>query len=196
MADDAFAGRGTGLAGAAGPSEAGAWPAGDASPHVIRLDRHRPRLPAEGTGGAALAGCDADRAIRVLVVSADAEDHPIVQELLARAEHRRFEVERAGDAATGLERLAAGRHDIALVECRSSDDDGLGLIQEAARRGLELPMIALCGLATPELDLAAIAAGAADVLEKEELEIGRLERAIRLALARSSRREPPLPCPA
>ena len=50
------------------------------------------------------------------------------------------------------------------------------------------PLILLSGeRASPGLDLAAIDAGAADFLDKEELAVERLERAIRMALARQRR---------
>ncbi len=56
------------------------------------------------------------------------------------------------------------------------------------------PLILLSDSGVPGLDLAAIDAGAADFLDKEELAVERLERAIRMALARqrrSARLDPP-----
>ncbi|MEK0082175.1 EAL domain-containing protein [Benzoatithermus flavus] len=166
---------------AASPAGVGARSQDDVAPHVVRLDGRR-RSSAVEDGR--IRGGREESAIRVLLVTADEEDQRIVQELLARAEHDRFRLEWVVDAEVGLERLAAGRYDVALVDGRLPGCHGLSLLRRAIRLGVETPMIVLCELGIPDLELEAIEAGAADLLDKEELDVGRLERAIRIALAR------------
>ena len=133
-------------------------------------------------------------ATRVLLVDDLEDDVLLVRELLARAEHGSFLVERAADPQDGLARLLRGGHDIALVEHRLGGEDGLSFTRAAGRHGVATPLILLSDSGVPGLDLAAIDAGAADFLDKEELAVERLERAIRMALARqrrSARLDPP-----
>jgi PleD family two-component response regulator len=76
---------------------------------------------------------------------------------------------------------------VVLIEHQLSGEDGLAFTRAAARRGLTTPLILLSAAGPAGLDIAAIEAGAADFLDKEELDVERLERAIRLALARQRR---------
>ena len=133
---------------------------------------------------------------RVLLVDGCDDDALLVQDLLARAEPSGFVVDRAADAERGFARLLRGEHDVALVELQLDAGDGLDFVRAALRRGVAIPLIVLSGSGEAGVDLAAIDAGAADFLDKEELAVERLERAIRMALARQRRRErqdgPPL----
>lgn len=172
MGSDDSVTRDDGLAEAAPPTSF------DAGPSVLRL---APRAP----------NPDLSRAfpgtIRVLVVDGCDEDATLVAELLARSEVDRFRVERALDGAGGLARLLQGRHDVGLVDQQIGGGNGLALIRSVRQRGGTTPLILLSAGAEPGLDLAALEAGAADFLDKEELAVERLERAIRLALARQRR---------
>lgn len=183
MTGDAFLGRRSGSAMAAGPAGVGSRPQDDVAPHVIHLHRHH-RPPAVEVEDGRIGNGREEPAVHVLLVTADEEDQRIIEELLARAEHDRFRLEWAANAEVGLERLAAGRYDVALVDGRLPGCHGLSLVRRAIRLGVGTPMIAICELGIPDLELEAIEAGAADLLDKEELDVGRLERAIRIALAR------------
>ena len=96
-------------------------------------------------------------------------------------------VEHAENAPRGLACLMGGGCDVALVAHELHDTDGLSLIRDLGRRGVETPTILMAAAAVPGLEIAAIDAGAADFLDKEELDVGRLERAISLALTRQRR---------
>ena len=124
---------------------------------------------------------------RILLVDAIEEDVVLVRDLLARAEHGTYLLEHATDAQDALAKLLSGGHDVALIEQGLKGDDCLSFARAVGRRGLATPLIVLSEGAAPGLDLAAIDAGAADYLDKEELAVERLERAIRMALARQRR---------
>ena len=126
--------------------------------------------------------------IRVLLIDGCDEDVDLVRDLLARAEGGAFLVDRAADAERGFLRLQRGEHDVALIEQRLDGADGLDLVRAALRRGVTAPLIVLSGSGESGVDVAAIDAGAADFLDKEELAVERLDRAIRFAMARQRRR--------
>ena len=149
---------------------------------VIQLGRVRragPRRDEEGTddeGGPAL--------IRVLLIDDDEDDANTVRDLLGRSEQARFVVQRVADLGQGLAGLLSGAYDIALVAYRLATADGLAPARLVARRGAGMPVILLGDGMPVELAATAVSAGAADVLEMEELDVERVERAIRMALAR------------
>ena len=124
------------------------------------------------------------RPIRVLVIDRCDEDAALVDDLLGRAENARFRTERAPDPAGALARLARGEHDVALIDHGPPGQDGLQLLRKARRRGVAVPLIVTSAEGEPGLDVAAIEAGASDFVDKEEFAVERLERAIRLAIAR------------
>ncbi len=144
------------------------------------------RLP-DGGGGRSRATFAATAPTRVLLVDAIEEDALLVRDLLARAQYGEYLLEHATDAQDGLAKLLSGGHDVALIEHGLKGEGCLSFARAVGRRGLATPLIVLSEGSAPGLDLAAIDAGAADYLDKEELAVERLERAIRIALARQRR---------
>ncbi|MDW8342855.1 MAG: EAL domain-containing protein [Geminicoccaceae bacterium] len=121
---------------------------------------------------------------RVLVVSADEELYEIVRDLLDRAERPSFRVDGATSADAALRRLAASRFDVVLVDEHLPERDGLELVRVFQRRGIRVPIVLLSEDVDRVDPAAAIDLGIGDLLEKEELEVGRLVRSLRFAIAR------------
>lgn len=155
---------------------AGEWP--DAS-SVVSLDRWRRSAPASVGGRPA-----ADAPLRVLVVEDEEGDFHMIRELLARAEGTGFVAERAATVEAGLARLVAGGFDVCLCDHHLGEGDGLDLVRAAHARGCRTPVILTSGFADPDLEREALDSGVADLIDKEEFDTQRLDRAIRLASAR------------
>ena len=155
-----------------------------------------PRIPLANRGPAAPSGDRQAATIRVLLLEPDADDCAMVEQLLGRVETARFVLHRLADAEEGLHRLLGDEHDAALVGHEPAVQDGLRFAAAAVRRGIRQPVILLSASGMAGLDLAAIEAGAADFLDKEQLDVELLERTIKLALAREHRRARLLPSPA
>lgn len=153
---------------------------------VVKLGRHR-RLDPQPDDVGADEGDALTSVIRVLVIDDDENDVLMLRDLLGASEQARFAIEHAGDLEDGLAALLSDTHDIALVAYGLATGAGLAPARLAARRGACMPVVLLADGTPPALAAAAVAAGAADVLEKEELDVERLERAIRIALARRRR---------
>ncbi|HTD88307.1 MAG TPA: response regulator [Candidatus Binatia bacterium] len=122
--------------------------------------------------------------IKVLLVEDDQEDYYLTRELFAEIQTRHFQVDWAKNFAQGCEALRARPYDVALVDYRLGPDNGLDLLQAAMKEGCEAPIIILTGQGEREVDLQAMAAGAADYLVKGRLDSGLLERSIRYAMER------------
>jgi len=124
-----------------------------------------------------------DAPVRLLIVEDDPDDAFLVRDLLdevplpVRVDHVR-----SWDEARAA--VAAGAHDVFLVDYHIPGGDGVEFVRWATAAGCDAPIILLTGVGTGEVDAAAIAAGAADYLPKGELSPSTLDRAIRHALER------------
>ena len=123
-------------------------------------------------------------AIRVLLVEDDEDDFVLTKELLLEIKRSRFALEWAKTYDAGLELIGRQAHDVYLLDYRLGGHDGLQLLREAVTRGCQAPLILLTGQADGEVDLEAMAAGAADYLVKGRIDATLLERSIRYALER------------
>jgi PAS domain S-box-containing protein len=131
-----------------------------------------------------------EQRLRILLVEDDEDDYLLTRHMLAEVESPRFELEWASSFGAGLEALRRGQHDAALVDNRLGSRSGVELLEEALAGGCETPIIMLTGSSNLEMDLKAMAAGAADYLEKDGLNARMLVRSIRYAVAaKRARRE-------
>ena len=122
--------------------------------------------------------------IRLLLIEDVREDYLAIQQLLSRVPGQRYLLEWAETGAEGRAAVAAGQHDLYLIDYLLPDVDGIELLRELKAEGCPRPIILLTGQGGYEVDVAAMRAGAADFLLKSELTAALLERAIRYALER------------
>jgi PAS domain S-box-containing protein len=122
------------------------------------------------------------RPIKVLLIEDDENDYEITRFLLAQAEGAEFVLDWADSYSAGLEILEQKCHDIYLVDYRLGGEDGIEFLHAASVRGITAPVILLTGQGDQHLDIAAMEAGAADYLCKEQMTAELLERSIRYAL--------------
>jgi DNA-binding response OmpR family regulator len=100
---------------------------------------------------------------RILVV----DDEPNVR-LSYRAvlEAERYVVEEASSAATGLEKLVAGHFDLAILDLRMPEMDGLELLAKMRERGLSTPTVMITAYGDLPHAVRAMKLGAIDFLQK------------------------------
>ena len=91
------------------------------------------------------------------------------------------QIETVSTFAAGLERILKNEHDVYLIDYRLPDGTGTGLIHEAREGGIEKPFILVTGYGNWALDEVAFREGAADYIEKDQIE-RQLKHAIRYAL--------------
>ncbi|MEW6751570.1 MAG: ATP-binding protein [Candidatus Latescibacterota bacterium] len=121
----------------------------------------------------------------MLLVDDDEDDYVLIRELLADVEGQRYAVDWTATYEDALQTMAAGRHDVCLVDYHLGQHDGMELLREAVARGCSAPIILLTGAGSNRVDREAIRAGAADYLLKARLDGAQLERSIRYALERA-----------
>ena len=126
-----------------------------------------------------------DEVTRVLLVDDEEDEFVLARDLLRRAGKGRFSLEWAPTFDAGLDFLSVNMADVCLVDYRLGAETGLDFIREA-RAVSTVPLILMTGRGDRTIDADAIAAGAADYLDKAELTPALLERSIRYAIERAT----------
>jgi len=122
------------------------------------------------------------KSLRILIVDDDEVDRIAVRRALRKI-HEDAVIEEAAGLRPGMEALAGAPFDCALVDYVLPDGNGASFAKEVnALPHPAPPVIILTGRGDREMDLEAMKAGAAEYLEKNELDEQRLERAIRYAI--------------
>ena len=121
---------------------------------------------------------------RILLIDDDRDDYFMVGTMLAGARQAKFLLDWASTCPAGIEALKNKTYDIVLVDYDLGVYVGLDLIREFGKSGYKAPMILLTGRGSYEVDLEAMQAGAADYLNKNDLNAALLERSIRFAIER------------
>ena len=93
-------------------------------------------------------------------------------------------MEGVGTADSALLRLEARDHDVYLVDYHLAGDANLTVLRKAETMRLTAPIIVLTAQGNSNIDLAAMRAGAADILVKGEITPRLLERSVRYAIER------------
>ena len=127
----------------------------------------------------------ADRVVRVLLVDDDQDDYVITRDLLSDIEGWTFDIEWAATFDEALKKISECAYDVHLFDYRLGKHNGLDLLRAAIANGCTAPIILMTGQGDRAVDLEAMAAGAADYLNKEQVDTHSLERCIRYAIERA-----------
>lgn len=121
---------------------------------------------------------------RILLVEDDEDDYILTSDSLAQLDSYSFEIEWVTNSQQALEKLMPNDFDICLLDYQLGAQSGLDVLRMAADIGCLTPIIMLTGQTDDSLDKSALALGAVDYLNKEEIATERFARAVRYALAR------------
>jgi diguanylate cyclase (GGDEF)-like protein len=119
--------------------------------------------------------------VRVLLVDDDEDMAILVHALLV---DDGIDVEWASDHDAAIEAIRDGRYAALLIDYNLGSSDGVRLMHELQIRGYDAPMLLLSGSDDPSVDAAAMRAGAANFVSKDDLTGPALRRAIRYARER------------
>ncbi len=125
----------------------------------------------------------ASKVIRVLVLDDNEDDFALVKIILSKSLLCTYDLVWAPTEAAALTAIDTGEFDVGLFDYKLGGTTGLEILRTLQRQQCELPVILLTGAESPEIDQAALDAGAADYLSKGSLDTTRLERAIRYSIS-------------
>lgn len=120
--------------------------------------------------------------LRILLVEDDEDDFVVARDLLAEIPDLGLELDWVRTYELGLERVRSGEYGLCLVDHNLGSWTGVDFIRELRQLSGAPPAILLTGAASREVDLAAMAAGASDFLEKAGLTSALLDRSIRYTI--------------
>lgn len=123
--------------------------------------------------------------IRVLLVEDDEDDYVIMQDIISEIRYMQIELTWVDNYDSALKAAKSGSDDIFIIDYFLRGFTGLDLLCELRNNGVRRPVIVLTGQGDHEIDLQAMAAGASDYIEKEQLTPSLLEKVIRYAIAHS-----------
>jgi diguanylate cyclase (GGDEF)-like protein/PAS domain S-box-containing protein len=144
-----------------------------------------PVQPGSGVDCVALKEQNSKELIRLLLLEDNLADKTLVQIHLSAISDCTFDIEWCRTVAEARAELESRPEDfdIVFVDYNLPDGKGLDLVNEMANR-LTAPMILLTGHNSREIDIEAMASGAADFLPKDLLDDQILERCIRYSIER------------
>jgi DNA-binding response OmpR family regulator len=157
-----------------------------ASPLAV-IDNRKPTRSKRTESAAAARAIVA--AVHVLLIDSDSDDAYLVRRELERYG---IEVEWAAGFDEGVEAFEARRFDAVLVDHHLGARTGLEFVRFAGSHKPGIPVILITGLDSQEVDDAALEAGAAGFVLKDDARGDLLSRTIRYAV-RASRAHPPMP---
>ena len=131
----------------------------------------------------------ANDTLNVLLIEDDEDDFLITRSLLSKAQVIECELTWESTFDDGLDALLTEQYDACLVDYRLGGHTGLDLLEAAKENGCQTPVILLTGQGDLKIDIEAMEAGAADYLNKNEIDAPLLERSLRYARERGDAEE-------
>ena len=127
--------------------------------------------------------------VRVLILDDDPDDAFLIADHFDDVIGQDYEVETTGSPDEAIEFLLQDRFDIMLCDYRMGAVSGVDMLERMTRLGIATPTILMTGVGNDAIDRAAMEAGAADFVAKDELGPRGLDRAVRYAIAANERQK-------
>jgi signal transduction histidine kinase len=125
-----------------------------------------------------------ENGITVLLVEDNPGDARLIREILEEETSSRFNLVHATQLETGLERLAQGDIDVALVDLALPDSQGIDTFNQVHAHSPDVPIVVLTGLKDDAVAAQVLRAGAQDFLTKGLLNLSVMHRSIQHAIDR------------
>ena len=120
--------------------------------------------------------------IHVLVVDDNADDYKAVSRLLSRLDGYTVRTTRASSGIAARKGVASSRYDVVIADHRLGPETGVDVIRSILRQRPAIAPILISGDLSPEVQKAALNAGAICCIDKDWLSSKTLECAIRTAM--------------
>jgi PAS domain S-box-containing protein len=125
-----------------------------------------------------------DILLHILLVEDDEDDWRLIDGLLSEILPRKYRLEWVQTFSDALALIEKSRFDVYLLDYRLGERSGLELLEELQQRDITAPVLIISGKGDYAVDVAAMKAGAADYLTKDQIDAALLERSLRYSLER------------
>jgi diguanylate cyclase (GGDEF)-like protein len=126
--------------------------------------------------------------LHILLIDDDEEEYLLLKEMLhylpTGTRPLNCTLDWSDNYEDAVNKIDQHQHDVYLVDYHLGGQNGLDILRYGSSSGCSAPFILLTGQGNYEVDLAAMQAGAADYLVKDQLSLPLLERTVRYALER------------
>lgn len=122
--------------------------------------------------------------VNVLLIEDNPVDARLIKEMLSGVNGIPFQLEWAEFLAKGMERLAAEKFDVILLDLSLPDSHGFESFAKTLEAAPDIPIVVMSGLDDEELSLRTVREGAQDYLIKGQTDANLMTRAIRYAIER------------
>ena len=122
--------------------------------------------------------------IKILLIEDDEDDYFLTSDYLERCESTTFELTWVTDSDAALEALKERSFDLCLLDFLLGAENALDVLSILKANQFNVPVVILTGQSDAMVDEMVMRAGAADYLQKSEIESPRFMRTIRYALVR------------
>ena len=119
---------------------------------------------------------------KILIID---DERPIRSTLREILEFEKFKVDDAEDGKTGFELIKKNKYDIILCDIKMPKMDGIEVLEESMKIGIETPFVMISGHGNVETAVEAIKKGAFDFIQKP-LDLNRILVTLRNALDKES----------
>ncbi|MFH1994842.1 MAG: diguanylate cyclase [Nitrospinota bacterium] len=130
----------------------------------------------------AIASYEDSDSINILLVDDDEDEYVFMKDLLSEVPNSHYDLTWTPSYNEALEKIKEGNYDVCIIDYKLGERSGVELLREIGDYNPELPCVILTGLGNYFVDMEAMAAGAADYIEKGEVSASLLDRSIRYAI--------------
>lgn len=118
----------------------------------------------------------------ILLIDDDEDEYVFMKDLLSEVPNSHYELTWTPSYNEALEKIKGGNYNMCFIDYKLGERSGVELLREIGDYNPELPCVILTGLGNYFVDVEAMAAGAADYIEKGEVSASLLDRSIRYAI--------------
>lgn len=122
--------------------------------------------------------------IKILLIEDDEDDYFLTSDYLAQCKSPAFELTWVTDSKSAVEALKTSRFDLCLLDYLLGVENAIDVLGVLKKNQINLPVVILTGQSDATVDELVMRAGAADYLQKSEIETPRFMRTIRYAMVR------------
>ena len=122
--------------------------------------------------------------IRVLLIEDDEDDYFLTSDYLLQCEEPRFQLTWVTNSADAIDALQRRNFDLCLLDYLLGAENAVDVLEVLKSNQFNLPVVILTGQSDSQVDELVMRAGAADYLQKTEIESPRFMRTIRYAMVR------------